>query len=67
MPEVTGNAAAQVDPFDVDDIARGMHELLTADEHRAALVRAGEDNVNRFDWEDAARVLLGIVDDLGRR
>ncbi len=66
LPEVTGSAAVAVDPFATEDITRGMLELAGDDELRGALVRAGHDNVDRFDWEDAARVLIGIIDEVAR-
>lgn len=64
LPEVTGTAAVQVDPFDTDAIATGLAEILTDADGRAALVAAGRANVARFDWTDAARVLVDIVDDV---
>lgn len=66
LPEVTGAAAESVDPTDVNAIARGLERLLTDPTRRDALVRAGRDNVERFDWVDAAEVLLEAVTELGR-
>jgi glycosyltransferase involved in cell wall biosynthesis len=60
LPEVVGDAAVQVNPENVFDIARGMREVLTDDTLRQALIRRGREQASKFSWERAAREVLDI-------
>jgi glycosyltransferase involved in cell wall biosynthesis len=60
LPEVLGDAAVQVNPANVFEIARGITEVLLDDTLRAALVRCGREQASRFSWERAAREVLAI-------
>lgn len=48
MPEVAGDAACLVDPFDVASIRRGVMRVLTDAPYRESLVERGYRNVERF-------------------
>jgi glycosyltransferase involved in cell wall biosynthesis len=48
--EVAGGAAVLVDPFDVADIARGIHEALGA-ERAGELARSGQLRAMQLTWE----------------
>ena len=50
LPEVVGDAAMQVNPENVFDIARGIKEVLSDEELRAALIRRGREQAARFSW-----------------
>lgn len=50
LPEVCGNAALLVDPYDVNDIAHGMLQLWRDDELADTLSARGLRNARRFDW-----------------
>ena len=60
LPEVLGDAAVQVNPANVFEIARGITEVLLDDGLRAALVRCGREQAARFSWERTARQVLDI-------
>jgi glycosyltransferase involved in cell wall biosynthesis len=60
LPEVLGDAAVQVNPANVFEIARGITEVLLDDSLRAALVRCGREQASRFSWERTAREVLAI-------
>jgi glycosyltransferase involved in cell wall biosynthesis len=55
MPEVAGDAALIVDPFDVHSIRAGVKRLCADPEYCQQLVRAGLVNVERFRISKAAR------------
>ena len=57
LPEVTGNAAILVDPFDPHDIARGLEQAITNGTH---LRNAGRIHAARFTWERAARATAEV-------
>lgn len=62
LPEVAGDAAAYVDPYNVESIAAGMERVLR-DKHLAKnLVQAGYANVKRFSWQKSAELLNDIVE-----
>jgi glycosyltransferase involved in cell wall biosynthesis len=55
LPEVVGDAGLLVDPFDVDAIAEGIHQLVTDTVLREELRRRGLLRAKGFSWEKAAR------------
>lgn len=55
MPEVAGDGACLVDPFDVDSIRAGVDRIISDVGFRSDLVRAGFDNTRRFSADTVAR------------
>ena len=53
LPEVVDDAALLVDPYSVEDIARGLTRVLTDDELRAQLVARGRIRAQAFSWEQS--------------
>src|SRR5215203_109563 len=51
MPEVAGNAAYMVDPFNVDSISAGMDALYSNKELRKELIRLGHVQKQKFSWK----------------
>jgi glycosyltransferase involved in cell wall biosynthesis len=51
LPEVAGDAALLVDPYDVDDIARGIWTIANDADLRAELVRRGKLQAEKFSVE----------------
>jgi Glycosyltransferase len=60
LPEVAGDAALLVDPYDVDAMAEGIERLLLDDTLRARLYQAGPRRAAMFQWDDVA-VRVGRV------
>lgn len=60
MPEVVGEAALLVDPYDVEQIADAM-ERLTLDELHGELRERGFERVKDFSWKKAARATLKVL------
>lgn len=67
MPEVAGGAALLVDPFDVEDIARGLTAALLDEEVRACLRTAGPRRVADFSWRRCAEQTRSALADAFRR
>jgi len=63
LPEVVGDAAILINPENVFDIARGIHEVLLDDALRAAMICRGREQAARFSWEHTARQVLEIYRD----
>jgi glycosyltransferase involved in cell wall biosynthesis len=57
LGEIADGAAVLVDPFDVDDIARGMVEILE-NQNLEDLIESGFERVKQFQWMDVARKTL---------
>jgi glycosyltransferase involved in cell wall biosynthesis len=64
MPEVAGDAACIVDPFDARAMRAGFRRLIEDDEYRQALVAKGFDNVKRFDPDRIAEQYLALYQDI---
>ncbi|MBN1394321.1 MAG: glycosyltransferase family 4 protein [Pirellulales bacterium] len=64
MPEVAGDAACLVDPFDVADIRKGILRIINDRAYRDELVRRGFENVKRFQPEQIARQYLDLYREL---
>ncbi|KKT73925.1 MAG: Glycosyl transferase group 1 [Candidatus Peregrinibacteria bacterium GW2011_GWA2_44_7] len=61
MPEVVGEAAIQVDPYDIEQIAEGM-EKLTREETFENYREKGLARVKEFSWKKAARQTLKLLE-----
>ena len=66
LPEVVGDAALQVDPFDVSAIARAMDQLITDSDLRRQLRVKGEARAKLFDWKDTAERTLAVYEQVYR-
>jgi glycosyltransferase involved in cell wall biosynthesis len=55
LPEVAGNAAVLVDPYDPTAIADGIYDVLTDAVLRQSLRRKGLARAREFSWEDSIR------------
>jgi glycosyltransferase involved in cell wall biosynthesis len=55
LPEVYGNAAHYFDPYDVDDIARAINDILTDSELRDNLIQKGYKQIKKYSWQRTAR------------
>ena len=58
-PEVAGDAAVMVDPFDVESMEAGLERATQPDE--AERLRAlGRERARAFRWETAARTTIDV-------
>ena len=58
MPEVCGDAAAYVEPTDVESITDVLRSLLRDGEQQQALAERGRDRARRYTWQECARRTL---------
>jgi glycosyltransferase involved in cell wall biosynthesis len=64
MPEVLGDAALLVDPYDSRNMAEGLDRLFEDEDLRASLVAKGRERVKLYSWEDAARATVKLYEEL---
>lgn len=62
LPEVAGEAALLVDPYDTEGLADGLRRLLTDEALRADLVARGFEQAAGFTWACAAQQLKVIYE-----
>lgn len=60
LPEVTGDAALLVDPYDVEALAGALRRLLDDSALRETLIARGTHQAAFFTWERAAAQLLAV-------
>jgi glycosyltransferase involved in cell wall biosynthesis len=66
LPEVVGDAALKVDPFDVSAIATAMDQLINDPELRRELSVKSQARAKMFDWNDTARRTLAVYEQVHR-
>lgn len=66
LPEVVGNAGVYVNPYEVEDIARGIHRVLTDENLRREFREKGLARARLFTWERAARETLAVFEEAVR-
>lgn len=62
LPEITGGNCLLVDPYQVDEIANGMHKILTDHSLKQKLISDGNKWVKQFSWEKAAKETLSVYE-----
>src|SRR5205807_8726153 len=64
LPEVVGNAAVLVNPENVFEIMRALHRVLVDQALREKLKHRGYEQATKFSWDDSARQLLKVYEDV---
>ncbi|MBN2303015.1 MAG: glycosyltransferase family 4 protein [Anaerolineae bacterium] len=63
MPEVAGDAALMVDPYDVEALTDALRQLLVCDSlHAADMVARGFEQAARFTWARVAQQLRAVYE-----
>ncbi|RPH26686.1 MAG: glycosyltransferase family 1 protein [Bacteroidales bacterium] len=61
IPEVVGDAAFYVDPFDVNSIADGLIRLCNDEELRNKLILNARKQRDKFSWDKSAQLLFDCI------
>ena len=65
LPEVAGEAGILVDPYNVEDIARGISRVLElTGKERQIMIERGIKHAKKFTWERAARETIEVFESL---
>jgi glycosyltransferase involved in cell wall biosynthesis len=67
LPEVTGDAAVLVDPYDVDSLVDGIRRVLTDATLAAELRRRGPERAREFSWAHSVEKTRRVYEAVGRR
>lgn len=66
LPEVCGDAAYYVDPYDVESMAEALCMVSTGKDVREGLRHKGFERVKVFSWENTARAVWRVIELGGR-
>ena len=66
LPEVVGDAALTVDPFNVEAIASAMKSVIDNPALREGLSVKGQTRAQAFDWRETARKTLAIYQEVAQ-
>lgn len=66
LPEVVGDAALAVDPFDIEAIASALRRLINDPVLREELSSTGRKRAGTFDWRETARRTLAVYEEVAR-
>ena len=64
FPEVVGDAGIMVDPYDIDGLAKAMHEILNNDGLREDMIKKGLERAKLFSWEKCAKEVLEVYEEV---
>jgi glycosyltransferase involved in cell wall biosynthesis len=64
LPEVCGDAAVYCNPYDPEDIARAIYEVLSSEELKNCLSQKGLARAKMFSWEKTAEEILKIIEEI---
>ena len=64
LPEVAGDSVLYVNPYKVEEIAKGMEKIASDIKLRKDLIQKGYENIKRFSWEKSAQQLLNLIHSL---
>ena len=67
LPEVVGNAAIKVNPYDIRQLSESMAKILLNPDHRKDLINRGFEQVKSFNWFRVARNILAIYYEVYQR
>ena len=64
LPEIAGDAALFVDPYNVEDITQKIKLLIDEPNLSKKLIIKGKENINRFSWKISSKSIENIFSEL---
>ena len=64
MPEVCGNAALYINPYDLDSLVDGLKQLYLNEALRVQLKEKGLQRAEFFSWKKAAEKLIHVINNV---
>jgi len=66
LPEITGAAGLQVDPYQVEDLWSGLKQILTDPVLRQKMICSGLDQARLYSWKATAQKVLQVFEELAK-
>ncbi len=63
LPEICGDAAYYVNPYKIEDIAKGIKTIIENESLRKKLIEKGFERVKFFSWENSAKKTIKILEE----
>ena len=67
MPEIAGDAALFIDPYDVNAIAAGIEKLLADDRLKKELIERGRRRARQFSWNNFVAAHIALYKEISGR
>ena len=68
LEEIGGKSAFYLDPFNVENIAGKILEVLTADKYKInARIKSGLDQVKKYDWLKCSDIILETLENINNQ
>ena len=64
MPEIVNNASLLINPYDVNDISKGLQMVLLDTDLRKKLINNGYERIKMFNWDNTARIFYKEIERL---
>jgi len=64
LPEIAGNSAVMVDPYNVNDLSIAINKVLSDNVLRNNLIEAGEKKAAIFSWKNAAQSYVDLFESI---
>lgn len=64
LPEVVGNAAILIDPYNIEELADAIYRVLSDANLRSEMINKGLSQVKKFSWERCARETLRVYEEV---
>lgn len=65
LPEILGASALLVDPWRVGDLVSAVKEIVFNSSRKNGLIKAGAENVRRFNWEKTSAQTMRVLREVG--
>ena len=67
LPEICGDAAYYINPYNIDSIAEGIYKVLDDKDLREELIKKGLERAKIFSWDKSAREHLEVFEETLRQ
>ena len=64
IPEVVGDAAVSVSPFNVDEFSDAISEILSSNSLRESMIQKGIERAGMFSWKRCAQETIKVYEEL---
>jgi glycosyltransferase involved in cell wall biosynthesis len=62
MPEIAGEGAIYVNPYDVNSICDAMVELYSNPSLRESLIKKGQEQAKKYSWDKTAELVWNAIE-----
>jgi len=67
LPEVVGDAGILVNPYEKEELAKSIYEVINNPELKKKMISKGIERAKKFSWQTAARKTLALYEDVVRK